>query len=567
LSWVAIECERTLFIVLETKVDTNGQVRNAVAEGTQQRVPRVAVVGAGYWGKNLVRNFHALGALACICDSDEARLRGLGGQYPGSATTSSFGDVLKDGTVEAVAIATPAESHAALVREALLAGKDVFVEKPLCLSVTTGRGLVAQARAQGRILMVGHLLWYHPAVLKLKELIDAGELGRIEYIHSNRLNLGKIRREENILWSFAPHDISVILGLLGEMPEAAKAQGGNYLHERIADVTVSLLSFPSGVKGHIFVSWLHPFKEQKLVVIGDRKMAVFDDGEPKDKLRLYPHSIVWHNHVPMANKAEAQAVPIASGEPLRAECLHFLECVRTRQRPRTDGEEGLRVLTVLQQCQEALGGPAAAPSGPPAQAEKTYFAHESTFVDDGVVIGEGTTIWHVSHILKGSRIGKNCKIGQNVVIGPRVSIGDGVKIQNNVSVYEGVTLEDHVFCGPSMVFTNVFNPRSEIRRMDDLRPTLVKHGATLGANCTIVCGVTVGRYAFVGAGAVVTRNVPDYALVLGSPARVEGWMCACGVKLKWLGTEAACACGKRYLRDESGVRRADAGVGVEGARP
>src|SRR2546427_12796211 len=186
--------------------------------------------------------------------------------------------------------------------------------------------------------MVGHLLWYHPAVLKLQALIDSGELGRIQYIYSNRLNLGKIRREENILWSFAPHDISVILGLLGEMPEAVQAQGGNYLHPSIADVTLSLLTFPSGVKAHVFVSWLHPYKEQKLIVVGDRKMAVFDDVEKHDKLLLYPHSVEWRNHTPVANKAAAQPVPIDLCEPLRAECLHFLECVRTRSRPRTDGE-------------------------------------------------------------------------------------------------------------------------------------------------------------------------------------------------------------------------------------
>src|SRR5689334_5550505 len=247
-------------------------------------VPQVAVIGAGYWGKNLVRNFHGLQALGAICDSDAERLAALKEQYPAIRVVSAYSDVLTDNTIAAVAIATPAESHAAAVREALLAGKDVFVEKPLCLSIQDGEALVALARKNNRILMVGHLLWYHPAVLKLKELITAGDLGRIQYIYSNRLNLGKIRREENILWSFAPHDISVILGLLNEMPDSVMTQGGNYLHQQIADVTISLLSFPSGVKAHIFVSWLHPFKEQKLIVVGDRKMAVFDDMEKKDKL-------------------------------------------------------------------------------------------------------------------------------------------------------------------------------------------------------------------------------------------------------------------------------------------
>lgn len=513
--------------------------------------PGVAVVGAGHWGQNLIRSFHELGVLVEICEIDPARRINIGERYPAARAVGDVDAVFGDPEVDAVAIATPAESHADLVERALRAGKDVFVEKPLALSVSSGERLLEIARLSDRILMVGHVLWYHPAIIKLKQLVDAGDLGRIQYVYSQRLNLGRIRREESILWSFAPHDLSIILGLLGEMPSTVQAQGGRFLHERIADVTVSLLSFPSGVKAHIFVSWLHPFKEQKLVVVGDRQMAVFDDLEPVDKLLLYPHSIGWRNQVPVPSRAEAQPVVFEPGEPLRAECRHFVDCLRTRSVPRTDGAEGLRVLTVLEQCQRALErpGPAAVPTGGEA---RSFFAHESAFIDDGVEIGKGTTIWHVSHILKGSRIGTDCRIGQNVVIGPNVRVGDGVKIQNNVSVYEGVTLEDHVFCGPSMVFTNVFNPRSEIPRMDEVRPTLVRRGASLGANCTIVCGTTIGRYALVGAGAVVTRDVPDHALVVGNPARVVGWACECGVKLPARHGLVACrACERRY-RETSG---------------
>ena len=320
-----------------------------------------------------------------------------------------------------------------------------------------------------------------------------------------------------------------------------------------SDVTVSLLSFPSGVRAHVFVSWLHPFKEQKLVVVGDRQMAVFDDLEEQDKLRVYPHTIDWKNQVPVANRAEAQSVPFERIEPLRAECRHFLHCLETRQTPRTDGHEGLRVLQVLQSCEQALGG-RSGPRGGEVE-NRAYFAHESAFIDENVVIGEGTSIWHVSHVLKNSRIGRNCRIGQNVVIGPNVTVGDGVKIQNNVSVYEGVTLEDFVFCGPSIVFTNVMNPRSEIRRMEELKPTRVARGATLGANCTVVCGITIGRYAFVGAGAVVVEDVPDYALVVGNPARFIGWMCACGERLDFSQTNAATcnACRRTYSRNEMEV--------------
>ncbi len=303
------------------------------------------------------------------------------------------------------------------------------------------------------------------------------------------------------------------------------------------------------MKAHIFVSWLHPFKEQKLVVVGDRKMAVFDDTESEHKLRLYPHSIDWKNRLPVARKAEGEAVAHPWVEPLRAECEHFLKCVATRCTPRTDGREALRVLQVLHVCQQSLGSPPRSLELRPRTEARPYFVHESSYVDEGVEIGEGTTIWHFSHVLRNSRVGRNCRIGQNVVIGPNVSVGNGCKIQNNVSVYEGVTLEDGVFCGPSMVFTNVINPRSEISRMDELRRTLVRRGATLGANCTILCGVTIGQYAFVGAGAVVTRNVPDFALVVGSPARTVGWMCVCGNKVAFTsqdGRGACTACDRAY---------------------
>jgi UDP-2-acetamido-3-amino-2,3-dideoxy-glucuronate N-acetyltransferase len=194
-----------------------------------------------------------------------------------------------------------------------------------------------------------------------------------------------------------------------------------------------------------------------------------------------------------------------------------------------------------------------------ANGRHSYFVHESAVVDENVEIGEGTAIWHFSHVLKNCRVGDHCRIGQNVVIGPDVQIGHGVKIQNNVSVYEGVTLEDDVFCGPSMVFTNVFNPRSEIKRMSELRPTLVRRGATLGANCTIVCGVTIGEYAFVGAGAVVTKDVPDFALVVGNPARLIGWMCACGnrIELEATGKNGLCrTCHKHYRKTGTQLRAA-----------
>ena len=511
----------------------------------------IAVIGTGYWGKNLVRNFHALNVLHTVCDTNLDTLNTFIEQYPGVYATASFSGVLNDPEIKAIAIATPAETHANLAREALLAGKDVFVEKPLCLSEKEGEELNQLAKDHERLLMVGHLLWYHPVVVKIKQLVDSGELGRLQYIYSNRLNLGKLRREENVLWSFAPHDISVILGLTGEMPISIRAQGGNFLHQQIADTTVTLLNFASGIRAHIFVSWLHPYKEQKLVVVGEKQMAVFDDTAPwEDKLLLYPHSIEWSGNIPTANTAEAIRIDIEEDEPLRAECLHFLDCIQTRTTPRTDAEEGLRVLRVLNSCQSSLE------RGKETELlqksiKSSYFVHETAVIDPQVKIGDQTKIWHFSHILSGSKIGSNCNIGQNVVIGPNVSIGDGCKIQNNVSVYEGVMLEDEVFCGPSMVFTNVMNPRCAIPRKNQYRQTVVKKGVTFGANCTIVGGIEIGEYAFIGAGAVVTKDVPPFALVTGNPAKHIAWMSRFGERLDLpLTGSGECTCpntGEKYF--------------------
>jgi len=515
----------------------------------------LAVVGGGYWGKNLVRNFHNLGALKLICDSNDIVFEKYREQYKDVETCLAFNDVIRDDSIDAVVISTPAETHYQLAREALLADKHVYVEKPLVLDENEAQSIIQIAKERNRILMVGHLLQYHPIFMKLKELALSGELGRINYIYSNRLNLGKIRREENILWSFAPHDISMILALAEDEPESVIATGGFYLHSKIADVTTTHMEFKSGMQAYVHVSWLHPFKEQKLVVVGDRKMAVFNDTKQwEDKLLLYPHRIKWEHNIPVADKAEAEKVDVPQQEPLRQECEHFLNCIATGKTPITDGNEGLRVLRVLKAGQRSMdlkGRMVKLKTGAetpgPLACQIDCFFHDSAVIDKGSEIGKGTKIWHFSHVLGGSKIGENCNIGQNVVIGPDVTIGNQCKIQNNVSVYKGVTLEDGVFCGPSMVFTNIYNPRAEIPKMDQVRNTLVKKGTTIGANATIVCGCTLGRYCFVGAGSVVNQNVSDYALVVGNPAKQIGWVCECGERLP---DDLECLfCGKKYDSD------------------
>lgn len=315
---------------------------------------KVAVLGGGYWGKNLIRNFFELGSLACICDNDPARLNDLKQQYPGVRTTHRYSEVLNDTEVRAVVIATPAAMHHDHAMRAIKSGKDAFVEKPLALDLAGGKEITAAARAGDAVLMVGHILEYHPAVKHLKELVWAGELGEVRYVYSNRLNLGKVRQEENILWSFAPHDISIISGLIGAQLETVSASAGFYLQDRIADVTVTNLSYVGGVKSHIFVSWLHPYKEMRLVVIGDKKMAVFNDVSSEDSLRIYDKGIEWRADRPVPRQDSEITVSLPDKEPMREECTHFLECVAKRNTPLTGGCNALQVLQILQACEQSI---------------------------------------------------------------------------------------------------------------------------------------------------------------------------------------------------------------------
>ena len=313
----------------------------------------ISLIGAGYWGKNILRNLKELGVLHSVYEVSEKRVEELREKHSDVNFVTSLEEVLDNPEIKGVCIATPAVTHYDMAKRALLKDKDVFVEKPLSLTIREAEELIKIAKERGKILMVGHILQYHPAILKLKELIKNRKLGNIEYIYSNRLNIGKLRVEENILWSFAPHDVSVILMLVGEEPYEVKAFGGAYVTPGIYDVTLTTLSFERGVKAHIFVSWLHPYKEQKLIVVGNESMAVFDD-LTEEKLFVYPHKIKWEGKIPVAEKAERYVVEVEKKEPLKEELRHFIECIETRKTPRTDGEEGLRVLKVLERAEKSL---------------------------------------------------------------------------------------------------------------------------------------------------------------------------------------------------------------------
>ncbi|MBI4311510.1 MAG: Gfo/Idh/MocA family oxidoreductase [Chloroflexi bacterium] len=314
----------------------------------------VGLAGAGRWGRNLARNFYQLGALHTVCDANPNSLVECQQMYPGVSVTTDFDGLLRDPHIRAIALATPAISHYALASRALSAGKHVYVEKPLALDYSQGEALAQQANGTGLILMVGHLLQYHPAVTSLLLLVRSGQLGTIHYLYSHRMNLGAIRTDENALWSLAPHDISVLLAVVGAMPARVSAIGGKYLQPAIEDEAVVNLAFDGGVQGQVMVSWLHPVKVQRLVVVGSKKAAVFDDVATESKLVLYDKGVTYANGQFTTKHSEGEAVVISNAEPLNLECRHFLECIAEGQRPRTDAEEGLRVLQVLEASQRSL---------------------------------------------------------------------------------------------------------------------------------------------------------------------------------------------------------------------
>lgn len=306
----------------------------------------IAVVGCGNWGKNLIRVVHELGNLHSVCDIDTHKAVKYSEQF--DVPHNTFHKLLSCPDIQAILIATPSTTHYELAKQALLAGKHVFVEKPLAISIDDACHLYELATQMDRILMVGHLLQYHLAFNALKQLNNSGTLGKLQNIYSNRLNLGKFRTEENIWWDFAPHDVSMILSLVKEMPDCVFAMGGNYLKHTITDVTCTQLSFPSGTQAHIFVSWLHPYKEQKLVVVGEKAMAVFNDCAPwEEKLKLYPYPVEWVDGLPQPWQSHAQNISLTPQEPLKNEIEHFIECIKEHRAPLTDGMEGLQVMRIL----------------------------------------------------------------------------------------------------------------------------------------------------------------------------------------------------------------------------
>ncbi len=519
---------------------------------------RIAVVGLGSRGRLTAREAIEAGALAAVCDVDPVVLVDTARALGEVRAESDYLRLLAAPDVQAVALCTPPATWDGMVEAALHAGKDIYLDAPLVLPLTRGRALLDLVAERRRLLMSGPVLRFAPAVEALMALVRDGRLGTLRYLHGRHFKAAPTVAEPP-----ADAGLSVTLGhLLADLvpspPGRVLTRATTWRSARHPDVTETLLDFPGGPRVLLHAAALGGFGGVfELEIIGDRGAA-----------RLWRDA---EDHLHLAVDAdEAIDLPLpSSGSQARAASLrHFLDAVATR-RPALQGSDGLLALwRLLAAAQRSLDAGAEVPFGPGAGAASTAPApvavpglapgvvlHPTVQVDGPCEIGEGTKIWHFSKLLGPLTIGRQCSFGQNVVIERHVTIGDNVKVQNNVSIYSGVILEDDVFCGPSMVFTNIGTPRSHYPRKGQYATTRVRRGASIGANATVVCGHTLGQYCFVGAGAVVTRDVPDFALVYGNPARVMGFTCYCGIRLPF-GTgpgeheEGACAdCGRRYTRD------------------
>lgn len=474
----------------------------------------IGLIGAGYWGKNLVKDFNKFNALHTICDIDIDRLKEYSKKYPDIKITTDYDDLLKNQEITAICVSTISILHYKLCKQAIEANKHVYVEKPICLNILYAKELVTLSNNYNKILMVGHLLQYHSCINKIKEYLNNDKLGKLLYINSNRFNLGKFRKKENVLWSFAPHDLSVILSLVGELPDNVICTGKCHIEDNVHDITTMIMNFPNGIYAQINVNRLCPYKEQKLTIVGTKGMIVFDDVN-HPKLIYNSNYVNWSGSTVNINNNKEIIEYDSTHSPLENECKHFIDCCINNKKPLTDGNEGLNVLKVLNKAQHSLDNNGIKVN---INEDIDYYKHPTATINNKAIIGKNTKIWHNVHLMK-CQVGKNCSFGQNVFVGNNVVLGNNVRVQNNVNIYDGVICEDNVFLGPSCTFTNDKNPRVEYSKNGNYLKTIIKTGASVGANATIICGIILGEYSFVGAGAVVTKDVAPYTLVVGNPAK------------------------------------------------
>lgn len=473
----------------------------------------IAIVGAGYWGKNLIREFYNLNVLDMVIEQDENLLNEIKNNY-NIKTSSNIQDVLNKNYITGIVIATPSETHYTIAKQCLDRNKNIFIEKPFTLDYNKSLELHNLSIQKNLKIMVGHILHYNLYIIKLKSLLKNNTIGQIKSIVTNRFSYGKIRSNENVLWSFAPHDISLIYSLLKNSSNQEPLLNIKYIDSKthcsnISESNIFLES--NNIKVNINVSWLKPYKESSITIVGTKGILYFDDVKKTlslTKYNLLKQNILINDYI----------------TPLKNECLHFVNCLINNKIPYTNSFEalyGIRLIeNIINHNNYNLDPISISEHNNPINSND-YYLDSTSIIDNNTTIGKNTKIWHYTHVCESSIIGQNCNIGQNCYIGKNTIIGNYCKIQNNVSVYDGVICEDYVFLGPSCVFTNDLNPRVEYPK-NSYKKTYIKYGATIGANATILCDLTIGRYALIGAGSVVVRDVPEYAVMVGNPAKQIG---------------------------------------------
>ncbi len=530
---------------------------------------QIAIIGCGRLAKELIETFYDLGVLKIICDTNNNDLSWYKKHFDNLQTNTSYDEILDDNSITGVVIAHPFENHGDIARKALLARKHVYLCRPLVIVDKTKKELLSLAKKQKRIVMIGKNLHNYPVFPLLKEMVSSGELGTLKYIHANRLSTGTIKEDENILWSFSPQDISLIIGLAGQMPEFVAATGANFYHSNMADLTSSFMHFPTGLRAHIFVSWLHSEKEHKLVVVGDKKIAVFQDQKtPIQKLHIYPHQISWDTNIPVPQKSKAEIINIYPNELLKEDCDNFLQIINGQRDYADNGNEGKQVLDVLNASQlsinqdgkkiylaQTLGkekGYATSPIFDPPQMEDRI-GKIITLVD--VKNSPRLEKHMVNNPFQKSIPPNSHKTEMSFLPFQRLTQdGKGCRINNNISIYKDLILESELF-NPSSQSFSATTQHFLANDPKKVQLTIIKKGATLGANCTIARGKTIGEYAYVGAGAVVLEDVPAHALVVGNPAKIKGWLCRCGNRLRFSrDNKSSCAsCLFRYIVEEDDI--------------
>ncbi len=513
----------------------------------EKRGWRVCVVGAGRWGRGHVQALQELGYLEGIVEPDAVTRAELTRLHPSVQLFATLDDALVE-DFDGFTVATPAETHYNIGRRLLSRKKHVLIETPLALTSEEALHLKTLAEQHHVHLMAGHTLLFHPAIQRITTLIDKGTIGPLQYMHSHRIAPEAQRPGKHGLWGFSPNDLAVFQFLIGRYPSTVMGHGGAPGRPGEYNTTVTMLTYPNGVMAHSFVSWLHPVRSHRLVVVGVKGMLLYDEAVTGGKVFFYEKSLNWISGEPIPEEEPTAVFPCADTPSLVAELQYFVEHFDARTSPSVNNPQSavdvLEIIESAARCETKNS----AYNGKQRQ-ETTYQAQTTSIVEPGASIGEHTQIGHFSHIQAHAQIGAKCTLGQNVHIGEHVQIGNHVKIQDNVTLFEGVELEDYVYCGPSMVFTNVIRPRSKHPRRGRgmYEKTLVRTGASISANATILCGITIGRYAMVGVGAVVTTDVSDYALMMGAPAQRVGWVCECGEVLADSDDKAVCRqCGLHY---------------------